>query len=105
APARREHSTIRLGGLTMIRIFPRALPNATRPRGRQLRPAVEQLEERTVLSSGASLRGGTLLIQGTAASDHVQVSERAGKVVVSFDGHTSSFRSSAVHQIRFSGGN
>jgi Ca2+-binding RTX toxin-like protein len=78
----------------------------------QVKPQVEQLEARQLLTSHILFHGGVITIQGTAAADKVVVLDRGHglneHIVVQFRSRgrleTRSFLAHEAHQLVFSGG-
>src|SRR5262245_43706143 len=75
-------------------------------RPRSPRPALELLEDRTLLTGGVKLSGGTLLITGTAGSDTALVRQIPGpgkqpaQVAVTLNGQIFTFKVTQVSQIQ-----
>ncbi len=81
------------------------LNQSSRP-ARRPRLQLEAFEPRTLLSAGPLLLKAAheLSITGTAKADQVEVSTSGTQVVVSFDGKTTTYASSAIKEIIFNGG-
>jgi hypothetical protein len=65
------------------------------------RPALDALEDRSLMSVTAGWSGGVLSLTGSSAADRIHLRESGGRVTV--DGFTGSVASSQIRQIRIDG--